>query len=377
VNTDSKSATVIVNPAEPTISIKSGETATVEQKKTIQFEADVLIPQGQPEQTPTWTVEGDCGTIDEQTGLFTAAATPGTCVVKASIVNVKGDAITYRADVTVTGPEEVAGMAYVTAGTFQMGCVPVSNGMADDSFCDSNSQPQHEVTLTKDFYIGKKEVSQAEWKATMGEENNPSTVKGDNLPVTNVSWVNAHEFIDKLNERDAGTGKEWRLPTDAEWEYAARGGAATKNCEGGCRYSGSNAQPPNDVAWFMENSEAPHPVGTLAANELGLYDMSGNVAELVEDFWDAYPAEPQIDPIGPDSNRYNRRVRRNGSYYHGMEGVTVVARGFQVATTGADYTGFRLALTLTEPDASATTVKPTFFESASETVSGLWDSITK
>jgi formylglycine-generating enzyme required for sulfatase activity len=294
--------------------------------------------------------------------------------VKASIVNVKGDAITYRATVTVTGPEEVAGMVYVTAGTFQMGCNP-DEGLWTTSNCPSDPQPKHEVTLTTDFYIGKTEVSQAEWESLMGTENNPSVVKGDNLPVTNVSWVNAHEFIDKLNERDAGTGKEWRLPTEAEWEYAARGGANSQNYV----YSGSNDW--NEVAWFgaydLEGNSGGtvHPVGTLAANELGLYNMSGNVGEWVEEFAGGkYPAEPETDPIGPDSNRYNRRVVRGGNYNSGSMSVTVAVRGFQVATTGADFTGFRLALTLTEPDASAATVKPTFFESASETVSGLWDS---
>jgi formylglycine-generating enzyme required for sulfatase activity len=299
--------------------------------------------------------------------------------VKASIVNVKGDAITYRATVTVTGPEEVAGMVYVEVGTFTMGCAV--GGAWTTSNCQPASQPQHEVTLTTDFYIGRTEVTQAEWENLMGVENNLSKVKGSNLPVTNVSWINAHTFIDKLNERDAGTGRQWRLPTEAEWEYAARGGMKPKNCEGGCVWSGGGDTWPIDVAWFGSNEGgngggASHPVGEKAANELGLFDMSGNVSEMVEDFWsDGYSIESQTNPTGSDSDPEdrNRHVIRGGHYNSPSVSATVVFRGFQVATVSTVATvGFRLALTITEPETP--TAKPTFFESASRTVSGVWDS---
>jgi formylglycine-generating enzyme required for sulfatase activity len=293
--------------------------------------------------------------------------------VKASIVNVKGDAITYRATVTVTGPEEVAGMVYVEAGTFTMGCV--AGGEWTSADCPRAARVLHEVTLTKDFYIGKFEVTQAEWESLMGTENNPSVVKGSNLPVTNVSWVEAHTFIDKLNERDAGTGKQWRLPTEAEWEYAARGGnVEPKNCEGGCVYSGSNSA--FDVAWNSFNSGGqPNPVGTKDANELGLHDMSGNVSEWVEDYWGSYTAESQTDPTGPAPNS-DGHVIRDGSYQQGQNSMSVAYRKYEIGEAKVNTTGFRLALTITEPDATPT-AKPTFFESASATVSGLWDSITK
>jgi formylglycine-generating enzyme required for sulfatase activity len=378
-NNITKSATVIVEPAEPTVSIKSGETATVEQKKTIQFEADVLIPKGQPEQTPTWTVEGDCGTIDEQTGLFTAAATPGTCVVKASIVNVKGDAITDRANVTVTGPEEIEGMVYVEAGTFTMGC--------DGTFCaaDGPSSPAFEATFTKDFYIGKFEVTQARWKEVMGADSNPSEVKGDDYPVINITWSDIMApdtgFLAKLNkqEADAGSGRIWRLPTEAEWEYAARGGVKSlgyTHSGAGLATTGAGGE---SVAWYKDNSgNTIHPVGQLQPNELGIYDMSGNVSEWVSDWYGAMyiDAEPKTDPQGPDSNRQGRHVRRGGAFNSTYNATMVTSRGYadETAASAQNILGFRLVLTITEPSAPTPTVQPTFFESASATVSGLWDS---
>jgi formylglycine-generating enzyme required for sulfatase activity len=275
------------------------------------------------------------------------------------------------------GPDEVVGMVYVTAGTFMMGCNS-GEGIWSLSTCGIDARPEHEVTLTEDFYIGKTEVTQMEWEELMGVDNNLSAVKGSNLPVTNVSWDDAQSFIAKLNEQNVIPGWRWSLPTEAQWEYAARGGSEPKNCEGGCRYSGSNNW--NDVAWFGSNpsSDVPQTVGQREPNELGLRDMSGNVAEWVYDFWSAYSTEPQIDPSGPGSQVRNRRVVRGG-YYLQADGVsTVVYRNFQVATANnAYYVGFRLAL-VPDPDAPAAavtaTVKPTFFESASETVSGLWDS---
>jgi formylglycine-generating enzyme required for sulfatase activity len=267
---------------------------------------------------------------------------------------------------TVTLTAGIPGMVYVKAGTFTMGC---SETLA--SICGVDSRKPHEVTLTEDYYIGKMEVTQAEWESLMGTDNNPSEIKDQNLPVTNISWYAAHEFIDKLNERDAETGRIWRLPTEAEWEYAARGGSELKNCEGGCRYSGSNSMA--EVAWYVSNSEdTVHPVGLLAPNELGLYDMSGNVNEWVEDFWASYSSDAQIDPTGPESNSRDRRVLRGGGYIHVQGSVVLTARGYQVATSAAPYYGFRLALTI--PDPATPTAKPTFFESASETVSGVWDS---
>jgi formylglycine-generating enzyme required for sulfatase activity len=182
-------------------------------------------------------------------------------------------------------------MVYVQGGTFQMG----SNDGED------HEKPVHSVTLDN-FYIGKYEVTQAQWRAVMG--SNPSHFKGDNLPVENVSWDDVQEFIKKLNSI---TGKTYRLPTEAEWEYAARGGNKSKGYE----YSGSDKI--EDVAWYVGNSEnKTHPVGTKKPNELGVYDMSGNVYEWCQDWYGSYSSSRQKNPQGPSSGTYC--VFRGGSW---------------------------------------------------------------
>ena len=189
-------------------------------------------------------------------------------------------------------------MVRVEAGTFTMGATAEMKDPNDDE------KPTHRVTLTNDYYIGKYEVTQALWKAVMG--NNPSNFKGDNLPVEKVSWDDCQEFISKLNRI---TGKTLRLPTEAEWEYAARGGNKSR----GYQYSGSNNL--SDVAWFRGNSGGkPHAVGTKQPNELGIYDMSGNVDEWCQDwYWyGAYSSSSQVNPTGANSGSY--RVCRGGSW---------------------------------------------------------------
>ena len=154
-------------------------------------------------------------------------------------------------------------MVYVSGGTFTMGATSEQGSGAYD-----DEKPTHSVTLNS-FYLCKYEVTQALWQAVMGD--NPSNFKGDNLPVEQVSWNYCQTFISRLNNL---TGKNFRLPTEAEWEYAARGGNRSR----GYKYSGSNNL--FDVAWFDDNSgRKTHPVGTKSPNELGLYDMSGNVWE--------------------------------------------------------------------------------------------------
>ena len=136
--------------------------------------------------------------------------------------------------------------------------------------------------------------------------SNPSKFKGDNLPVEQVSWNDIQEFITKLNTM---TGKTFRLPTEAEWEYAARGGNKSK----GYKYSGSNTL--DNVAWYTNNSSSKtHPVGQKQPNELGLYDMSGNVWEWCQDWYGSYSSSSQTNPTGPSSGSY--RVLRGGSWYH-------------------------------------------------------------
>jgi formylglycine-generating enzyme required for sulfatase activity len=188
-------------------------------------------------------------------------------------------------------------MVYVYGGAFKMGCTSEQG-----SNCNGNEKPVHQVTLSS-FYIGKHEITQAQWKVVMN--NNPSDIQNNNFPVTNVSWNEVQKFIDSLNVL---TGKKYRLPTEAEWEYAARGG----NKSNGYKYSGSNNI--NDVAWNDNNSDKIiHVVGTRQANELGIFDMTGNVSELCNDRYspDYYSWSPQINPTGPSDPE---RVIRGGGW---------------------------------------------------------------
>lgn len=187
-------------------------------------------------------------------------------------------------------------MVYVEGGTFTMGATPEQENPRDVA------KPAHQVTLTNDYYIGETEVTQALWKAVMG--SNPSWFKGKNRPVEDVTWNDCKEFISKLNSL---TGKNFRLPTEAEWEYAARGGINSRSY----KYSGSNTL--GDVAWHTDNSgSTTHDVGMKSPNELGLYDMSGNVGEWCADWYGGYSSSSLTNPIGPNSGSY--RVFRGGCW---------------------------------------------------------------
>lgn len=187
-------------------------------------------------------------------------------------------------------------MVHIEGDTFVMGG---TSEQGDDAQCDE--RPIHKVTLSN-FYIGKYEVTQALWQAVMG--NNPSYSKGANRPVEQVSWDDCQVFICKLNNL---TNAHFRLPTEAEWEYAARGGKQSR----GYKYAGSNNL--SSVAWYGDNSgNETHPVGQKSPNELGLYDMSGNVSEWCQDWEDDYDSCSQTNPIGPNSG--SSRVYRGGSW---------------------------------------------------------------
>lgn len=189
-------------------------------------------------------------------------------------------------------------MVYVQGGTFTMGA---TNEQGSDAYY--SEKPAHSVTLSS-YYIGKTEVTQELWEAVMG--SNPSYFKGNRKPVERVSWNDCQTFISKLN---ALTGKNYRLPTEAEWEFAARGGIKSK----GYKYSGSNTLA--DVAWYAGNSgNTPHDVGTKSPNELGLYDMSGNVDEWCNDWYGDkyYSSSPSNNPTGPGSG--SNRVYRGGGW---------------------------------------------------------------
>ena len=217
-------------------------------------------------------------------------------------------------------------MVRVEAGTFTMGATPEMEDPWDDE------KPAHQVTLTNDYYIGKYEVTQALWKAVMGKK--PSKFKGDNLPVEQVSWNDCQEFISKLNRI---TGKTFRLPTEAEWEYAARGGKKSR----GNQYSGSNNL--SDVAWYLDNSgEKTHAVGTKQPNELGIYDMSGNVYEWCQDWKGSYSSSSQVNPTGANSG--STRVFRGGSRSSFARGCRSSCRDIYTPAYIYDYIGLRLVL---------------------------------
>ena len=228
--------------------------------------------------------------------------------------------------------EEVAGctfeMVYVEGGTFTMGATSEQGSDAWD-----DEKPAHSVTLSG-YYIGKYEVTQKLWKAVMG--NNPSYFKGDNLPVERVSWNDVQEFIRELNQL---TGKSYRLPTEAEWEYAARGGSNSR----GYKYSGSDNV--GSVAWYYENSgSTTHPVGSKSPNELGIYDMSGNVSEWCQDRWarNYYSSSPQRNPQGPASG--SNRVCRGGGWGYFARFCRVSSRDYYSPGDGYSFLGFRLVL---------------------------------
>ena len=196
-------------------------------------------------------------------------------------------------------------MIPVKGGTFQMGATKEQTGETR-----KDEKPVHTVTLDN-FQIGETEVSQALWREVMG--SNPSTYKGNDLPVTNITWEDCQEFIKKLNER---TGKQFRLPTEAEWEFAARGGTASK----GYMFSGSDEV--RSVAWHNRDSNrdrhnGPYAIKSKDPNELGIYDMSGNVNEWCQDWFGDYTADPQTNPQGPATGK--EHVYRGGSWwYYGM-----------------------------------------------------------
>ena len=218
-------------------------------------------------------------------------------------------------------------MVYVSGGTFTMGATSEQGSDAWD-----NEKPAHSVTLSG-YYIGKYEVTQKLWKAVMG--SNPSNFKGDNLPVENVSWNDVQEFLRKLN---AMTGKRYRLPTEAEWEFAARGGNSSR----GYKYSGSNSL--GSVAWCKDNSGSrTHAVGTKSPNELGIYDMSGNVREWCQDWYrdSYYGSSPRNNPRGPNSG--SNRVFRGGGWFHNARICRVSLRNYSPPDYRSDL-GFRLAL---------------------------------
>ena len=229
-------------------------------------------------------------------------------------------------DLTFTVEDVTFKMVYVDGGTFTMGCTSEQGGN-----CEGDESPSHQVTLNS-FYMGETEVTQELYEAVMGV--NPSNWKAFDRPVESVSWNDAMEFCAELSRM---TGRRFTLPTEAEWEYAARGGIKSTNA----KYSGSSSV--TNVAWYDGNSgNHTHPVGKLRPNELGIYDMSGNVWEWCLDWKGSYSSASQTDPTGPGSGSY--RVLRGGSWYGHARGCRVSRRNGYAP--GARYNGYGFRVVL-------------------------------
>ncbi len=208
-----------------------------------------------------------------------------TCNV---LVMTKDELAQYLPDTRYTA---IGKFVKVNPGTFGMGA-------ADGA---DNEKPVHSVTITKPYYLGAYELTQEAWESVMG--SNPSVDKGDNFPVNNITYNQILSFLSTVKEAQ---GSEYRLPTEAEWEYAARGSDKSS----GSKFSGSNDI--NEVAWYDGNEGVlPHSVGTKSPNEIGLYDMSGNILELCSDKLGSYTSTSQVDPVGKTGSTY---VVRGGKF---------------------------------------------------------------
>jgi formylglycine-generating enzyme required for sulfatase activity len=221
----------------------------------------------------------------------------------------------------------------IPAGEFQMGS-PASeaNRSADET--------QHKVKITKSFYMQTTEVTQKQWQAVMG--NNPSYFKGDDLPIKQVSWNDVQEFITKLNAQDKG--KSYRLPTEAEWEYACRAGSSGEYC------FGDNEGELGEYAWFDGNSgNKTHRIGTREPNKWRLYDMHGNVWEWCQDWYesDYYGSSPMDNPTGPSSGVH--RVLRGGGWYDVATGCRSACRFWGTPDGRDDDLGFRVCCSSSAP----------------------------
>lgn len=226
-------------------------------------------------------------------------------------------------------------MVYVEGGSYNMGCTSEQGGS-----CDSDEQTVRYVTVS-DFYIGQFEITQAQWQAVMGTSVYQQQSKaggsstygtGNDYPMYYVSWEEAKEFCRRLSQQ---TGKTYRLPTEAEWEYAARGGNKTQNN----KYAGGFSL--DYVGWYDGNSGSKtHAVGTKDANELGIYDMSGNVWEWCEDWYGDYRSYDTDNPKGPSSG--SRRVLRGGSWNGYASCCRVSNRGSYSPGSRCNNYGFRV-----------------------------------
>ena len=283
---------------------------------------------GNPTVADSHTVDGGgAGSfISNVTGLTENTTYYVRAYATSSADTAYGETRTFKTIFSLTVNGVSFDMVYVEGGRFDMGATSEQGSDAD-----SDEKPVHSVTLS-DYYIGKCEVTQELWEAVMG--SNPSHFKGAQNPVERVHWYDCQEFVIRLNSL---TGRTFRLPTEAEWEYAARGGNKSRHY----KYSGSDNI--DEVAWYDGNSgSSTHAVGTKSPNELGIYDMSGNVLEWCSDWYGSYSAGAQTNPQGPSSGSF--RVLRGGSWYNSARRCRVSNRGFN--DPGFSDIGYGLRLVL-------------------------------
>lgn len=228
-------------------------------------------------------------------------------------------------------------MVFIQGGSFVMGCTQ------GDPFCEADERPAHVVTLT-DFWLGETEVTQEFWTAIMG--TNPSFFKGEQRPVESMTWQDCQDFLRRLNALDVAPGFRFALPTEAQWEYAARGGRKSS------RFAFSGAPDAEFVAWHDDNSDREtHDVKGKIPNELGLYDMCGNVYECCSDRLAPYTSKDQVNPTGGESSSI--RISRGGSWDSFACYCRVSFRNYFYPKKPNNLTGLRLALYKVEPEPEA------------------------
>jgi formylglycine-generating enzyme required for sulfatase activity len=272
-------------------------------------------------------------------------------------ITIRKNRTTEGGDITMTpvSPSSFTndfGMTFnlIPAGTFMMGSPETELNRHDDEI-------HHQVTLTQDYYMQTTEVTQGQWRAVMGQ--NPSHFQncGDNCPVESVSWNDIQEFLRRLNAQIEDE-YEYRLPTEAQWEYAARAGSDSAFCEGDITEPSGNDPILNTLGWYDENSDAgysgcserdgrcigPQPVGGKSANDWGLFDMHGNVGEWCSDWYSDYPSDSVTDPLGPTSG--DGRVLRSACWYSVAVDCRSAIRFWEDPGYRNSDGGFRLAASL-------------------------------
>lgn len=341
---DALSKIVLTNPAKSeTYTLTCTDVTLTEDASTLFY---IVVPQGE------WQngFKVDVYAADNSTILNTFEKT-GNVSFGASAVAMPEQDVNIKS-FTVNGVS--FRMIAVKAGTFTMGKTPKQEAFEEEEIPEeqhsSYDNNAHQVTLTYDYHIGETEVTQELWEAVMGEDRNPSRLNGDDYkqhPVDSVRWDTCQVFVTKLNVllADQLNGRTFRLPTDAEWEYAARGGHKM-----GQEYIFAGSDDANEVAWYSikgkQDLSYSQPVKWKKPNELGLYDMSGNVEEWCQNYYYDYTTNPQNNPMGPETG--DKRVTRGGRWkISSGDGSRFCRVGYRYKTNlldHHDYIGLRLAL---------------------------------